>query len=265
MTVEVAEDSGKKTEMVDVEMGAVTVTDKEGIEDLTANPENGSYNKVAVKDTHPGPVEATNESSVKKSGAWYDWFVNYAMKCAGKKGKLPERLSPYEMMISTVLSFAGILILAGLDHARYKGTDRDLVLLAGSFGASAVLAYDKIASPLAQPRNIILGHTVSAIVGVCVRKAFGDNDDTFDPEDDWLEAPVAVCLAILFMNIFNCSHPPGGATALIAVISGATIRDLGFRYISSMLLSALITVVVATLGNNLFESRHYPTAWWGKL
>ena len=45
---------------------------------------------------------------------------------------------------------------------------RDSILLLGSFGASAVLVYGAIRSPLAQPRNLIGGHVLSALIGVAV-------------------------------------------------------------------------------------------------
>ncbi len=44
----------------------------------------------------------------------------------------------------------------------------DLPLIIGSFGASAVLIYGVPSSPLAQPRNAILGHIIAAFVGVRV-------------------------------------------------------------------------------------------------
>ena len=46
----------------------------------------------------------------------------------------------------------------------------DLVMIIGSFGASAVLIYGVIRSPLAQPRNLIGGHVISAVIGVTTYK-----------------------------------------------------------------------------------------------
>ena len=43
-------------------------------------------------------------------------------------------------------------------------------IIVTSFGASAVLLFGVIESPLAQPRNFVLGHFVSALVGVCIRR-----------------------------------------------------------------------------------------------
>ncbi|HSI77294.1 MAG TPA: HPP family protein, partial [Lunatimonas sp.] len=84
------------------------------------------------------------------------------------------------------------------------------IFLIGSFGATAVLVYGAIQSPLAQPRNLLGGHILSAIIGVSVYKMM--------PEIIWITAPLAVSLSILTMQYTRTLHPPGGATALIAVV-----------------------------------------------
>jgi CBS domain-containing membrane protein len=95
--------------------------------------------------------------------------------------------------------------------------ETELILLTGSFGATAVLLYSAIASDLAQPRNCLFGHMISAFIGVAIKKCFGNNDFM------WLQAPLAVSFSILFMNLTKTLHPPGGATSLIAVMPNPTI------------------------------------------
>jgi CBS-domain-containing membrane protein len=57
-------------------------------------------------------------------------------------------------------------------------------------------------------------------------------------------------------------HPPGGATALIAVIGGAKIHNLGFLYALIPAGTGAITLlVIALLVNNLSKSRKYPEFW----
>ncbi len=111
-------------------------------------------------------------------------------------------------------SFLGIGIIAYLQTQTLPSSD--LVFLIGSFGASSVLVYGVIQSPLAQPRNLIGGHFVSAIIGVTVQKLI--------PDILWISAPLAVSLSIVFMQITKTLHPPGGATALIAVTGSAAIK-----------------------------------------
>lgn len=146
-------------------------------------------------------------------------------------------------------SLVGMGIISFLQYVAFP--KQDLIFLIGSFGASSVLVFGIIQSPLAQPRNLIGGHIVSAIVGVTVQKIF--------PEMVWLSSALAVALAIISMQITKTLHPPGGATALIAVTGSAKIVELGYWYvISPVLTGALILFVTACIFNNLPHHRQYP-------
>jgi CBS domain-containing membrane protein len=128
------------------------------------------------------------------------------------------------------------------------------IFLIGSFGASAVLVYGASNSPLAQPRNLIGGHLLCAVVGVNLALLIPDSDY------NWLTASLAVSMSIVGMQMTKTMHPPGGATALIAVIGGDKIRDLKYLYILSPVLSGvLIIFVVGMIVNNLSKNRRYPT------
>ena len=131
---------------------------------------------------------------------------------------------------------------------------RDLTLIVGSLGASAVLVYGAIKSPFAQPRNLVGGHIVSGLVGVSCYQLFGGTL--------WLAAALAVSFAIGAMMVTKTVHPPGGATALIAVIGGPKVHALGFLYpFVPAGLGALILLAVALLVNNLSKNRRYPEYW----
>ena len=125
----------------------------------------------------------------------------------------------------------------------------------GSFGASAVLVYGAIRSPLAQPRNLIGGHFLSAVVGVVCWKLLGQNL--------WLAEAMAVAISIALMHATRTLHPPGGATALIAVIGSTDIHKLGFLYVLiPSTIGPLILLVIALLVNNMPASRRYPEIWF---
>ncbi|MGQ3013382.1 MAG: HPP family protein [Flavobacteriales bacterium] len=147
-------------------------------------------------------------------------------------------------------SFAGIALIAFL-QSRFLSLEDNLFLI-GSFGASAVLVYGVISSPLAQPRNLIGGHLVSALIGVCVQ--------TTGLDILWISAPLAVSLSIVAMQLTKTLHPPGGATALIAVIGSEKVKALGFLYVLSPVLSGcLILLLIALVVNNIPHGRRYPT------
>ncbi len=79
----------------------------------------------------------------------------------------PPRVGLPEIFWSFVGAMAGIGLVAWL-HEDVVGP-AGLTMLIGSFGASAVLLYGAPKSPLAQPRNLLGGHFLSALFGVAVR------------------------------------------------------------------------------------------------
>ena len=130
-----------------------------------------------------------------------------------------------------------------------EGTGMTLVI--GSFGASAVLIYGAVESPLAQPPNLLGGHIFSALVGVFAFQLFS--------EQIWLAAPLAVATAIAMMQFTDTLHPPGGATALIAVIGGDQIHQLGYLYVLfPVATGAMLLLLVALFVNHLAPGRTYP-------
>ena len=168
-------------------------------------------------------------------------------------GKSPPRVGLQEIGWSWLGAFLGIAAVALIHFKLLAGTD--LLLLIGSFGASAVLIYGAVKSPLAQPRNLLGGHVLSALIGVA-------GYQLLHPWP-WLACAVAVATAIACMHLTKTLHPPGGATALIAVIGGDQIHALGYLYALIPAASgALVMLIVALLVNNLAKTRRYPEFWW---
>jgi CBS-domain-containing membrane protein len=166
--------------------------------------------------------------------------------------KSPPMVSLSEIGWSWIGAFFGIASVAYIHYDILEKTD--LVMVIGSFGASAVLIYGAIKSPLAQPRNLMGGHVFSAIIGVTSYQLLHSSM--------WLAGAVAVATAIAFMHATKTLHPPGGATALIAVIGSEKIHALGYLYaIIPAGLGAVIMLIVALLVNNIPRTRRYPEFW----
>lgn len=168
------------------------------------------------------------------------------------EAKAPPGVGITEILWSSLGALLGIGLCAWLSS--YFFEPRDLTLIIGSFGASAVLVYGAVKSPFAQPRNLLGGHVLSAIVGVAAWEILGGTV--------WLAAAVAVSLAVAAMLATNTVHPPGGATALIAVIGGQQVHDLGWLYPALPVgAGALVLLLVALLVNNIPRGRRYPLYW----
>lgn len=164
----------------------------------------------------------------------------------------PPRVGLSEIGWSWLGAFLGIGLISFANVQVFEKID--VLMIVGSFGASAVLIYGAIKSPLAQPRNLFGGHVLSALIGVACQEIFH--------AVPWLAAALAVSTAIAVMHATKTLHPPGGATALIAVIGGEKIHGLGFTYaVFPVGAGALIMLVIALLVNNIPKHRRYPEFW----
>jgi len=139
------------------------------------------------------------------------------------------------------------LLATGL-ISRWAGAQLSLEpWLVAPLGASAVLVFAVPASPMAQPWPVIGGNTVSALVGMACAWALPDTA---------LAAAVAVAAAIALMFLLRCLHPPGGAMALLTVLT----HTLDPRFVLlPALLNSVLLVLAGTLYNTL-TGRRYPHA-----
>ena len=133
----------------------------------------------------------------------------------------------------------------------------DAIYIIPSMGATAVLLFATPNVPFSQPWNVFGGHIFSAIVGVACYQLIPDSH---------IAAAASVGLAIWVQYYLRCIHPPGGATALAAVIGSSQIHDLGYLYvIEPVLINTLVMLVTAVAFNALFSWRHYPASLADKV
>ncbi|MEA3413810.1 MAG: HPP family protein [Pseudomonadota bacterium] len=159
-------------------------------------------------------------------------------------------VSHIERLVSTAGGFVGILLVL-LVSRRFVG-EQDAALIVASMGASAVLLFAVPHGPLSQPWPVAGGHLVSALIGVsCAR---------FVP-DPFVAAAMAVGLAIGAMHYLRCIHPPGGATALVAVVGGPGIHGLGYGFVlAPVALNVAVILATAVVFNYPWRWRRYPAA-----
>lgn len=124
-------------------------------------------------------------------------------------------------------------------------------------GASAVLCYGAIEAPLSQPRALVGGHFIAAVVGLCITKLF-----SLSPHFEsirWLAASLSTSVAIVAMQMTGTTHPPAGATALLPALDD-DIWHLSWYYLPVVLLSSTLVLVSALIVNNV--QRRYPMFWF---
>jgi CBS-domain-containing membrane protein len=172
------------------------------------------------------------------------------MKLGKFSGFSINTVSVAEKLVSTLGGIIGIFLVA---YVSFNVTGASgSALIVPSMGASAVLLFAVPHGKLSQPWALFGGQLLSAIVGVACYQLI---------PDVFLAAGIAVGLAIGVMHVFGCIHPPGGATALAAVIGGPAIHALGFEYvIIPILLNTTIIFVTAVIFNGFFAWRRYPAS-----
>lgn len=159
-----------------------------------------------------------------------------------------HRVNFREKIISTIGGFIGIFCI--FMTSSWLSGPEVAVMIVPSMGASAVLLFAAPHVPFSQPWNVIGGHAFSALVGVACWQIIPDYV---------VAASASVGLAIGVMYLTRCIHPPGGATALAAVIGSERLHDLGYVYLlQPVLLNALTILLLAVIFNGVFKWRRYP-------
>lgn len=153
-----------------------------------------------------------------------------------------------EQIIATI---GGIISIIAVMTASYLMLGAEgAIAIVPSMGASTVLLFAVPHGTLSQPWAMVVGNLCSAAVGVSCALLIPNTI---------IAAGFAVGLAVGAMHLCRCIHPPGGATALVAVIGGDSIQQLGYSYLlMPVLINCLIILIVAIIFNSFFAWRRYP-------
>ena len=165
------------------------------------------------------------------------WRRLQSERCRGRAYQ--PRFQPRDVLLSWLGAVLAITALGLIGAWSHDG------LVVAPFGASTVLLFGHPTSPLAQPRNLVVGNTLAALVSVVCVALFGDGF--------WVMG-LAVGLSIALGQVLRCLHPPAGAVALLGVLLDARP---GFVLVP-VLLGSLLLVAMAVLFSRL---RHPPVAY----
>jgi CBS-domain-containing membrane protein len=152
------------------------------------------------------------------------------------------KFSIQHILLSWVGAFLGIATLA------YLTAQTAHPFIAAPLGATAVLVFGVPDSPLAQPRNVIGGNLIAAIVCVMLVQLFGTAP--------WVMA-IAVATTIKLTQLTRTVHPPAGAVALLGVLTHAS-----WDYVFTPILVGSVVIVLCTLiFSSVVPGRIYPKHW----
>ena len=143
--------------------------------------------------------------------------------------------------LAGIFSFVTILILAFLTYKTPYG-----LFLIASFGSTMVLLYGFPESPFAQPKNVILGHFLTSLIGIIFLN--------FVPLPIFINIPIAVGFGVMFMILLKVTHPPAGGNPIIVIIGSVSYDYL----LSPVILGSIIVVIFGVVINKLLLKKKYP-------
>ena len=146
-----------------------------------------------------------------------------------------------QSVLAGIFSIITIGILTILTYKTSYG-----VFLIASFGSTMVLLYGYPESPFAQPKNIILGHFLTAFVGVIFLN--------FIPLPIFINIPLAVGFGVMFMILFKVTHPPAGGNPIIVIIGSVSFDYL----LTPVLIGSIIVVMFGVIINKFLFKKEYP-------
>lgn len=159
-----------------------------------------------------------------------------------------------ERLLSAAGGFIGVFTVLAV--SAWVLDEHGAAWMALSIGATSVLLFAVPHGQLSQPWAVFGGQVLSAVVGVTCAKLIAA---------PMLAGAAAVCGAIFVMYHLRCLHPPGGATALAAVLGGEQVRALGYGFVlTPVLTNVVILLAVAVALNWPFAWRRYPLALAGR-
>ncbi len=197
----------------------------------------------------------TSERKQNSSGVIRALLKAYALKIGGKDRAPAIKIAPKSQLIPSLASLAGAV--TGIIAVGFVGSYFSLPLLIAPLGASAVLLFSVYDSPLAQPRNMVLGHVMSGMIGVAAALL---HQAYFAGGEKYVLIAVSVAVSIFAMQILRLTHPPAGATAFLASTAVTDTSSIAL-FMIPLAAGAIILVALAITFNNAVPKRRYPVYW----
>ncbi len=162
---------------------------------------------------------------------------------------IPEKytVTHKEMLIASGSAFFGLALLTYTSHLFIGGSG--LPILVASMGAASVLLFAAPASPMSKPWAFVGGHLISCLIGISCYK--------YVPSLT-LAVALAVALSMFMMHFLRCLHPPGGATALAAILGGPDVHALGYGFaVTPVAINVFLLLIMSFIINEVVNRRKH--------
>ena len=136
-------------------------------------------------------------------------------------------------------------ILAGTNYGLW---------LAASFGSSVVVVFGYPENEFSQPKNVLLGHLLCALVGIIFVTLF---NITQDKSIFFLAIGLAVGISVMLMMAFKITHPPAGGNTIVVMLTQDSFQFLIFP----IMVGAITIIIGGLIYNRLILKKNYPLKW----
>ena len=136
-------------------------------------------------------------------------------------------------------------ILAGTNYGLW---------LAASFGSSVVVVFGYPENEFSQPKNVLLGHLLCALVGIIFVTLF---NITQDRSIFFIAIGLAVGISVMLMMAFRVTHPPAGGNTIVVMLT----QD-SFQFLVFPIMAGAITIIIGgVIYNRFILKKNYPLKW----
>ena len=126
--------------------------------------------------------------------------------------------------------------------------------LAASFGSSVVVVFGYPENEFSQPKNVLLGHLLCALVGIIFVTLF---NITQDRSIFYLAIGLAVGISVMLMMAFKITHPPAGGNTIVVMLAQNSFQFLIFP----IMVGAITIIIGGVIYNRFILKKNYPLKW----
>jgi len=126
--------------------------------------------------------------------------------------------------------------------------------LAASFGSSVVVVFGYPDNEFAQPKNVLFGHLLCALIGIIFVTLFEISQDRII---FFLAIGIAVGLSVMIMMALKITHPPAGGNTIVVMLTQDSFQFLIFP----IMVGAITIIIGGVIYNRFILKKNYPLKW----